>query len=89
MHSKNIISEILTPVCSAVHDKRSAALLDIQTTTYAVDHLTSESTRMLKAIGSCSYDTESDLTASEHSPGFYGSDIDPWNYDSSSLGGRL
>jgi hypothetical protein len=41
---------------------------------------------MLKAIGAYPYGCESDVTADEHTA-FYGSDIDMWNYSSSSLGG--
>jgi hypothetical protein len=35
---------------------------------------------MLKAIGQFPNDVDSVITADEHSPGFYGADIDPWNY---------
>jgi hypothetical protein len=35
---------------------------------------------MLKEIGQFPNDFDSVITADEHSPGFYGADIDPWNY---------
>lgn len=84
---QKIISENLSPGYSTQHDMRSAALLDIQATSLTIAQLTSEATRMFQATEIYLHGTQSDVTADEHSPGFYGSDVDPWNYSSSLPGG--
>jgi hypothetical protein len=71
----------------ALPDKRNAALLDIQTTTSAIDQIISEYACMLKAIGQFPKDAVSDIILDSRSPRFYGSDKDPWNYPSISPGG--